>query len=392
MQGIEVHAVETDQGLIDLEDDWNDLFGQAHEQPYALTWEYNYLRWKYFSSHRDLWILVARDDDGKLAGIAPWTIARGSIGPFSLRILEFLCRAANPATIEPYDGENLSIIAPPEYRERAAAAFVQHLQRNRSRWDVVDLAWLSPESVLRAQIKQSTRISLELQAQCFISSLPDDLATYEARTLGNSKAKRIRRYGRWLERDYPGQVCFHRVSERSQVEPAILTLIEMNEHRWSGVGQSTAFQDPQHMNFHVELAQMAIDRGRLRLHQLRVGDDVLASNCCIAVNGTYHVFHKGFNPDWKKYSPGNVLQHHEIGEAIAEGCHLYDLGHGAEEAKIQWTDRRRNDVRLLAARSWRGLLYIGKAAAIARSRSIARRLLSGPTYMNLRQLLLDRVR
>ena len=73
------------------------------------------------------------------------------------------------------------------------------------------------------------------------------------------------------------------------------------------------------MKFHIELAQPSFDRGTLQLHQLRVVNEVLAASCCNLAKGTYHSFHKGFDPDWRRNGPGNGLQHFEIGQATEEG-------------------------------------------------------------------------
>ena len=377
---LEVELVNTDAGFRQLEDEWRELVCRCPDVPYFLTWEFVATRWKYFSTDRELWILTARDDDAKLVGLAPWAIARTSLGPFKLRRLEFLCRAEHPAAFFPSDGENLDFISLPGHKDAVALIFLRHLISSRKNWDVVDLGWLAPHSSLPTGLRKAGFRLFEQSSTSYLTTIPDDWATYERTVLGKKQTKNRKYYARRLERDYPGQVEYHLIDKRNEVGPAMDNLIEMNRRRWSSVGQPTPFGDERFVRFHREFAESVFDSGWLRFYQLRVGDHILAANCGIVRNDTYDSFQKGFDPNWEMYRPGRLLQAYELQQAIEEGSRVYDWAHGAKQSKVDWIDATREDSHVIAPNSWKGTLYLGTAAGLPAGKAIGRRVLPQPVY------------
>lgn len=394
---VHIAIVDTEDEFLALEDEWRELVSECPDLSYCLTWEYTRCMWTYFSAGRELWMLTARTDSGDLVGVAPWVIARDSFGPLRYRRLEFLTRFKIPFVFEVayLDGEEVDIIAHPDYRDDVSNAFVPYLEKSRNRCDVVDLAWLSSDSPLLPNLRTTKALKLERTTSCAETPLPADWETYENDVLDRGLVKQNRYKARRLRRDYPDQVDFHRVDERSEVGAAIEELSDIKIEQFAEKGRVTSAEDDPHerayRDFSRELAEAAFDRGWLRFYKLKVGDRTIASNFGIVVHDTYFLLNKGFDPDWKKHSPGYLLQAHEIQQAIDEGARRYDLGHGLTEIKRVWTHGERQDVRIIANLSWRGFPFFVKELVwttwYPRARDLARRLLPEPLFNRVRNVV-----
>ena len=62
-----------------LREEWDNLLDNSNADNIFLTWEWQFNWWKAFSSGKKLHIILARDETGKLMGIAPLYIARKKI-------------------------------------------------------------------------------------------------------------------------------------------------------------------------------------------------------------------------------------------------------------------------------------------------------------------------
>jgi CelD/BcsL family acetyltransferase involved in cellulose biosynthesis len=382
----DISVAETEDALLSLESEWRAFVDRCPDLTYFLSWEFVSIRWKHFGRDRHPFVLVARDSDGRAAGLLPLAIREDKLGPLRIRRLEFICRSEHDRHIQPYDGEDLDVIA--EAKERAAitALFVEFLDVQKSRWDVSDLAWLATDSGLRRFPQRTRSFSVEQSSTCYITELPSDWTTYEEDVLGKSDSRRIRRHGRRLERDHPDEVDYHLIESREEIGPAMDDLIAMNLRRWTEVEQQTVFDDERFIAFHREFVEAAFDRGWLRFYQIRVGDQIAAATCGVILGDTYFLFQKGFDPSWSKYGPGVVLQAYELQQAIDAGCARYDWAPGAFESKQLWINATRDDVRLLTASTWKGLVVIGKEVGFSQAKSILRRLLPQGAYQRLKRL------
>ena len=80
------------------------------------------------------------------------------------------------------------------------------------------------------------------------------------------------------------------------------------------------------------------DENRFRGYVLYVNDEAAAYNYCpVYGNGIILYDLSGYKPDFQKYSPGTVLQHHVIAQAFSEPAfHYYDLCQGEGRHKEQF--------------------------------------------------------
>ena len=82
-QPLTTHAIQFDEvttleGFRALEPEWNALLQRSDADTIYLTWEYLTTWWEVFGKIRELWILTARDEGGKLIGLAPHMVGPGN--------------------------------------------------------------------------------------------------------------------------------------------------------------------------------------------------------------------------------------------------------------------------------------------------------------------------
>jgi CelD/BcsL family acetyltransferase involved in cellulose biosynthesis len=112
----------------------------------------------------------------------------------------------------------------------------------------------------------------------------------------------------------------------------------------------------------------------LRLVFLRVEGRAIAFRLGLEHNGSYYSLKAGFDPAYRRFSPGIVQTHLMIKRAFENGLSRYDMGGRDEAYKLRWASDHRRLVLLQAfARSPVGRM---EWAAWAHGRPLAKRLLA----------------
>jgi len=250
-------------------------------------------------------------------------------------------------------------LARPRERSAVAAAAWTYLDAHRGEWDLLELGGLAQDSPLRSFLTEARGRYRERDANiCPFVPLPADWASFQTERMSSRRRKKLRYYGRLLERHHPGQVSFRRVVEATELSLAMDTLIALHRRRWHDRGMMTAFDDSRFVGFHREMASLALERGWLRLYQLQVGDETIAALYGFQYQDTFYHYQGGFDPAWGNYSPGHLLLVHTMQEAIDHGGHEFDFLRGPEDYKSCWSDEARIDLHVVLSADWRGDLWL----------------------------------
>ena len=126
-------------------------------------------------------------------------------------------------------------------------------------------------------------------------------------------------------------------------------LFRLHKARWRSRGEPGVLADPTVRAFHSDAAPSLAAEAMLRLYRLHIGERVAAVYYGFAWRGRSYAYIGGFDPDMPRLSPGALILHYAIGQAIAEGSREFDFLRGGEAYKYAWgaVDRRS------AARTWR---------------------------------------
>lgn len=115
------------------------------------------------------------------------------------------------------------------------------------------------------------------------------------------------------------------------------------------IEQGTAIvSNPTTERFYRQIARWAADRGWLRLAFLRVGDRPAAFDLGIEAGGRFYVPKGGFDAEYRKLGPGQLLTYAAIRRAFERGLSSYELLGQQDEYKRPWTSTVRERVRFQA--------------------------------------------
>ena len=365
-----VERISNEGELRNLREAWSALLATVPQASIFLTWEWISTWWRNREESWELWLLVAWDPDGRLAGVAPWMLVEEPFGPWSLRRLMF---ARNSGMFP----NHMDILARPAEQGEICAAFMDYLQRQGAAWDVLDLEALAADSVVGSCLATAGGHYREREPLvCPFAGLPQTWEDYERERLSANRRQQLRSRRRKLERDYPGQVTYHEVTHPDELPLALDTLIAFNLVRWHDKGLHASFDDDCFVAFHREMAPLALARGWLRLYMLKVAGQVIAVEYCFRYGDVFTNYQRGFDQAWERYSPGQLLYAHTIRQAIAEHAREFDMLRGAHDYKLSWADAQRFDRHPLLSRTWQGHAWIAGGILFDAAQRTGRKMVS----------------
>ena len=348
-QEVRIQHVRTAAELLTLQKPWTDLMAEAPDASLFLTWEWTSAWWRHYGAGRELWLLAAWDHAGRLIGVAPWMLTQPPEGTSGPRRLAFIFY--RPPS-------RLDVIAQPHQKKAVCAAFLAYLAAHSQEWDILELMGVLQGSALKSGLESMGGRHLERPRVINpIVTLPGDWDTY-VKTLSRKRRRSLRNARNRLEREYSGQVRFHRVTQPDELPVAMDTLVALNRARWHSRDRRSLFDSGAFRAFHQEISTTALRLGWLRLYQLAVADRVIATTYCFRYRDVFYAYQTGFDLQWAWYSPSRLILAYTIREAIRGGAREFDMLRGTEAHKFTWTNETRNDCHLLASNNWRGHRYL----------------------------------
>jgi CelD/BcsL family acetyltransferase involved in cellulose biosynthesis len=330
-----------ESGFDALKDEWNELLKSSRFDTIFLTWEWQTTWWQHLGRARGPLYILAGRDAGRLTAVIPLYLA-GDAG----RTLQVV------GCIEVSDYLDLIVEAGRE--EEVYGYFLQWLQGPEApEWDALDLCnqpGVSLGHTLLPELARAAGHSVEVFQEdvCPIITLPQPAegedpagAAWDAylETLDKKERHEIRRKLRRLEREAPDAEVRY-VLGGLEVPAAVDTFIGLHRNSRS---DKHAFMTPEMQEYFRAIAQVASDRGWLRLAFLDVGGESVASYFCFDYGDAVTdggpgcdvlVYNSGYDPaSVPQLSPGWVLLAQVIQHAIALGRRHFDFLQGSEDYK-----------------------------------------------------------
>jgi CelD/BcsL family acetyltransferase involved in cellulose biosynthesis len=260
---------------------------------------------------------------GRLVGVAPFTIRRGTVGRVPVTRIEF-------APTDVPAGEFLVEDGHPEI----VGAFVDALV-GVVHFDLICLDGFDPASphleALRAAALRH-RMALELDDHAFaVVHLRDGYKAYFAGLSGhyrrnlNQKKRRIERAGAHVE-------GVHLTADHAEVERAIERLIAVNEASYKLRGRRLA---DQHRNFLADVIRRLSRQQKLALPLLTIGGRDAAFMLGVVDRDCYFDITLSYDETFAKVSPGAYLMQRALEACAAAGIHTV-VSHGAHAYKKHW--------------------------------------------------------
>jgi len=362
---LQISLIEDEVGFCRLEPGWNDLLQRSRANCPFLTWEWVSTWWSLYRGDSTLYLLQARDEVGRLAGLAPLKRCRRRLnGLWPVSVVEFIGHGGD---VNP---EYLDFIVEPERSTDVLNALVAFLREDR-RVDGIDLRPLAAHSASLACLSSVFRgkesLDVSPDAACPVLALP---ATYESFLTGRSRnyRKKIGEAERRCARDL--QIRLRTSVTPEELDRDMARLMELHLRRWNG--RSAAFRTLEYIEFHRRVSQLFLSRGWTRMFSLEGATGVVACLYCYCYNRVYYYYQAGRDPAFSRNRVGLVLMHMAVREAIREGAVFFDFLRGRESYKYHWADDHWFNLRVVCWRS-RGHTLAYRFGTI--TRTVGRRLL-----------------
>jgi CelD/BcsL family acetyltransferase involved in cellulose biosynthesis len=353
--GLQVVVVEDEHDLLALERDWNALLEDSAGTVFQ-SFEWISTWWKYFGGDGSLYCICFRRGN-LLVGIAPLYRERVRLLGFTLVVrLQFIGRhLADYGDIMIRHGHEAEVVE----------AFAEHLAKGLSGWDVCDLEDLNETSPVLDHLpvhldRNAIGLSTYQGTVCPQRSLPHSWEEF-LQSIGPNLRSNLKRKQKKLEEQY--QTTYEVIREDSgALEDAVTSFSEIHGDRWKSLGFPSAFDDPHHRGFHLELARRFAARGWLRLSFITVNGVRVAVSFDFNYRRRIYMYQcNAAGPDdVMRCSPGVLIKASAIRAGIAEGMEMYDFLRGDEPYKLsEWksTNSKNYLLRLVNARQ-RSLLRI----------------------------------
>ncbi|OGO31320.1 MAG: hypothetical protein A2Z16_02705 [Chloroflexi bacterium RBG_16_54_18] len=327
---MQLSLIQSIDELTNLSTEWNELLAccSASRVPFLRN-EYQRVWWSTLGGGEwesgDLFTVIARQENGDLAGVAPLFLTRNRSGEPALMLL---------GSIEISD--YLDFIVSPSLADEFAEALLLFLASDSApRWKIVDLYNIledSPalEALLKAASKFGWNFYVEKLQPCPYIPLPGDWETYLG---GIDKKQRheIRRKMRRLE-TYTEPTRWYIVSDPLQLDEEITAFFQlMSEDPEKNSFLTVKMRDQLRLSMHA-----AFDAGWLQLVFMEIAGRKAASYLNFDYAGHIWVYNSGFSSEFRELSPGWVLLSNLLKWANDNKRLAFDFMRGGEDYKYRF--------------------------------------------------------
>jgi CelD/BcsL family acetyltransferase involved in cellulose biosynthesis len=347
--GLSIHLIQDLDEFYELESIWNDLLFKMNNVNPFLTWEWCSTWWKYFKSNHELFTFIVKENDDVVA-IYPLRKTRYKNGlGIGYNAIEFLCYRSNDISLTDYNG----FIS----YKKELTCFKLLLDRLNmiNNWDVLRLfnvpEYFGIGSMING-IKIDNTIELEYGQKC--PFIENNISLEERmKQIPKKFRKNIQRYMRNLKKSFD-KIEVSDYTDFPSLDDAMDFFYHLHQSRWNKKQELGVFHDSLVKNFHKDIANQFAAKNRLKLYFLTIDDIHVSVSYGFLLKNIIYEYLTGFNMDYSKYSPGNLLQWMilEIYERDSEIFEI-DLLRGDESYKYLWGAKDRVNINsIIVNKKW----------------------------------------
>ena len=321
----------------ELREDWDSLVEKSSSKSVFLTWEWLFNWWVHFKNHKELLILLAKDEmTRQIIGIAPFCLQK-------LRLLYFF--KFNKIMYIGSDkaaSDFLDFIIAPDSEESVVKLIYEYLKKNNDRWDIVEMGPVDEGSGSIGWLKQNVNgehrmVTLKAHV-CPYLKLTE---TYEKllQSLSLNMRQNLKRRTKSFENEKG--MSFSLFKLRENIEGNIDKLFSLHLARFKSKSGNknveSSFNGIEIKRFHYDIASSFLGKQWLKLYFLNYENEPIASLYAFKYKDKLYYYQSGFNSNWEKLSLGTVLFGYAIKDSISEGLKEFHFLRGEEEYKSRWT-------------------------------------------------------
>jgi len=334
---------------------WNALAGATPGATLFQTYEWFQCWWNAFGAGKELFCATIWED-GSLLGIVPLMRFRR----YGIRHLEFV---GSP------NGDYQDFIL----GDRSAALLpeiARFLYAERGQWDTLVLRNLPMESpthhALPGLMRDAGLHATDLERVA--------CPTLQLASRGEATHKLIDRYSirrRIKAMRQRGEISFRRITTKQELEAHLPQFFEQYVERRRGSPAARTFLRADVRDFFERLSDAMLTAGWLHFSALALDGHPAAYHLGFEYRGRLYWYKPSFDPALRSLSPGLVLLHFLIRDAVERHLDELDFTVGAEPFKYRYSNAERTNANV---RVFRSRIHYATFLAVARLRGTASRL------------------
>jgi hypothetical protein len=129
------------------------------------------------------------------------------------------------------------------------------------------------------------------------------------------------------------------------------SFMDMHQRKWNSQGQPGVFDKPGVRGFYREMMGQLSQQGRLWMYSIEAGGKTIAMSAKFLYGKTAHSFLGGWDPDFRDYGPGNLIEAYAIEDAVGQGMKEFDFSIGDYPYKYEFGCAPRRNRNLMVYRS-----------------------------------------
>jgi len=315
----------------ELEREWNTLLTCSRADTIFLRWEWISSWRKVLGDGISPFAVVVRDDEGVLAGIAPFYKTVYKLVRFlPYKVLRIMGDF-------PTGAECLDWILRSDCEAEASRFIADSLAIATGEWDFMWLPYVPRWTGGRDRIRDAavnTGFHFSEREVLFgdmplPGSFDELLSSFGSNRRCNARKELKRLFG-------PSGATFMRCLAEEEIPHYLESLFRLHFLRWSREGQSGTFRKkPNEARFYKTFANEALRQKWLGLYGIEISGELIAVNYGYIYNGVFLQMQEGFDQERGK-GIGNTLRYKMIEDLISEGITGYDFLGEMSEHKKRW--------------------------------------------------------
>jgi CelD/BcsL family acetyltransferase involved in cellulose biosynthesis len=298
-------------------------------QEWHLAWREHFLNRNPLIREEPLFC-VQRTATGECVALVPLILSRRRLGPLTVATVA-------PIGADPGLTEIRNPLITPGYERLTVRAVHDSLARVPD-WDWIQ--WSGISEGLAAALARETTPRWYAVSEDFILDLPSSWEEFRA-GLNRNVRESLRHCYNSLKRDgHAFELVVTR--QREQVHRGVERFLELHAMRAAstcGPKHPDYFAGRAVQEFLYDVCGRLAERDALRLFQLKIGTQIVASRIAFLVGDSLYLYYSGFDPAWARYSVMTTTVVEAFKYAIAHGIRTVNLSLGREQSKSRWRPR-----------------------------------------------------
>jgi CelD/BcsL family acetyltransferase involved in cellulose biosynthesis len=334
-KGLIVTRLQSVEELEKIVPEWEELDRQVFPRMPFTSALWNMLWWRHFSADRGMvrdqfYVHVVRSPEGQLLAVAPLMLThRPGRGIAALRSLQFFGADPNLTELR-------GIACRAEDQVVVAQALSAHFHNERAHWDWVHWGGVRAETLARL-LATGASIKYSRTVPDYCLPLTGTWEDFKSKLPRNIKES-LRKCYNSLKRD--GHVPELKViTNAAEAEGAIHRFFDLHRVRaqaTEAVQHADVFQTQTSRDFFLEYCKRMAERDALRVFQLKIKDQVVATRVGFQFDRELYLYYSGHDYTWAKYSVMTTAVAEAIKWAIEQGLSLVNLSTGTDVSKTRW--------------------------------------------------------